>query len=258
MGQESTASITGRFEGRVALVTGASRGIGLAVARRIVQEGGRVCVTGRKQEGLDAAVAELGGDTAMAVAGSADDPEHQDATVAAVLEQFGSLDVLVNNTGINPSYGPLAQADLGALRKILEVNVLAALAWTRKAVAAGLGAPGGAVVNIASVAGLKPAAGIGFYGTSKAALIHLTQQLAAELAPDVRVNAVAPAVVRTRFAGALFEGREAEVAATYPLGRLGAPEDIGAAVAFLASDDASWITGQTLVVDGGLTLSGGI
>lgn len=258
MGQESTAPITGRFEGRVAVVTGASRGIGLAVARRIVQEGGRVCVTGRKQEGLDAAVAGLGADKAMAVAGSADDPEHQDATIAAVLERFGSLDVLVNNTGVNPSYGPLAEADLGALRKILEVNVLGALVWTRKAVAAGLSAPGGAVVNIASVAGLRPAAGIGFYGTSKAALIHLTQQLAVELAPDVRVNAVAPAVVRTRFAGALFDGREAEVAATYPLGRLGEPDDIGAAVAFLASGDAAWVTGQTLVVDGGLTLSGGI
>lgn len=258
MGQESSAVTTGRFEGRVALVTGASRGIGLAVAQRIVQEGGRVCVTGRKQEGLDAAVAELGADQAMAVRGSADDPEHQDATVAAVLERFGSLDVLVNNTGINPSYGPLAGADLGALRKILEVNVLGALVWTRKAVEAGLRAPGGAVVNIASVAGLKPAAGIGFYGTSKAALMHLTQQLAAELAPVVRVNAVAPAVVRTRFAGALFDGREDEVVATYPLGRLGEPDDIAAAVAFLASDDASWVTGQTLVVDGGLTLSGGI
>lgn len=258
MGQESSTVSTGRFEGRVALVTGASRGIGLAVAQRIVQEGGQVCVTGRKQEGLDAAVAQLGVDQAMAVAGSADDPEHQDATVSAVLERFGRLDVLVNNTGINPSYGLLADADLGALRKILEVNVLGALVWTRKAVAAGLGAPGGAVVNIASVAGLKPAAGIGFYGTSKAALMHLTQQLAAELAPDVRVNAVAPAVVRTRFAGALFDGREAEVVATYPMGRLGEPDDIAAAVAFLASGDASWVTGQTLVVDGGLTLSGGI
>lgn len=258
MGQESTALVTGRFQGQVALVTGASRGIGLAVAQRIVQEGGRVCVTGRKQQGLDAAVAALGADQAMATAGSADDPEHQDATVAAVMERFGSLDVLVNNTGINPSYGLLAEADLGALRKILEVNVLGALVWTRKAVAAGLRAPGGAVVNIASVAGLKPAAGIGFYGTSKAALMHLTQQLAAELAPAVRVNAVAPAVVRTRFAGALFDGREDEVVAAYPLGRLGEPDDIAAAVAFLASDDASWITGQTLVVDGGLTLSGGI
>ncbi|QDO88559.1 SDR family oxidoreductase [Ornithinimicrobium ciconiae] len=249
----------GRFAGRVALVTGASRGIGLAVAHRIVREGGQVCVTGRKQEGLMEAVAELGGaDVALGVAGSADDPKHQDATVAAVLERFGALDVLVNNTGINPAYGPLSEADFGALRKILEVNVLGALAWTRKATAAALGERGGAVVNLASVAGLRHAAGIGFYGTSKAALMHLTQQLAVELAPQVRVNAVAPAIVKTRFAAALFEGREQEAAAAYPLGRLGAPDDIAAAVAFLASEDAAWITGQTLVVDGGLTLTGGI
>lgn len=114
------------------------------------------------------------------------------------------------------------------------------------------------MVNLASVAGLRPAAGIGFYGTSKAALMHLTQQLAVELAPGVRVNAVAPAVVKTRFAGALYEGREEQVARAYPLGRLGVPEDIAAAVAFLASDDAAWITGQTLVIDGGLTLQGGV
>lgn len=253
MAQES-----GRFEGRVALVTGASRGIGLAVAERVVREGGRVCVTGRKQEALDAAVTALGDEVAMAVAGSADDPERQDATLTAVLDRFGRLDVLVNNTGINPTYGPLADADLGALRKILEVNVLGALAWTRKAHAASLGEHGGAVVNLASVAGLRPAAGIGFYGTSKAALMHLTQQLAVELAPGVRVNAVAPAVVKTRFAGALYEGREEQVARAYPLGRLGVPEDIAAAVAFLASDDAAWITGQTLVIDGGLTLQGGV
>lgn len=248
-----------RFQDRVAVVTGASRGIGLAVAQRIVEEGGRVCVTGRKPEGLAAALETLGGpDVAMTVAGSADDTEHQQQTMAAVLERFGRVDVLVNNTGVNPTYGPVLQADPSALRKILEVNVLGAVSWTRTAHTAWLGEHGGAVVNISSVAGLLPAGGIGFYGTSKAALIHLTQQLAVELAPGIRVNAVAPAVVKTRFAGALYEGREEQVAAAYPLGRLGTPEDIATAVAFLASDDASWVTGQTLVVDGGLTLAGGI
>jgi 3-oxoacyl-[acyl-carrier protein] reductase len=163
--------------------------------------------------------------------------------------------VLVNNTGINPVYGPLLEVDEGAARKIMDVNVLAALGWTRRAVAAGLGAEGrGAVVNMASVAGLAPAPGIAYYGVSKAALISLTVQLAAELSPAVRVNAVAPAVVKTRFARALYEADEAGVAATYPLRRLGVPDDVGAAVAFLASDDASWITGQTLVLDGGASL----
>jgi 3-oxoacyl-[acyl-carrier protein] reductase len=257
--------MTSRFAGRVALVTGASRGIGLAVAARIVAEGGRVCLTARKEEGLRTAVDELnaapGGDgtlRAIGVAGKADDEPHQLSTVERVLAEYGRLDVVVNNTGINPSYGPLLDVDTGAARKTLDVNVVAALSWVRVAYNAYLGGHGGAVVNIASVAGLRPALGIGVYGVSKAALIHLTAQLAAELAPTVRVNAVAPAVVKTRFATALFEGREDEVAQSYPLRRLGVPEDVAGTVAFLASDDASWVTGQTIVVDGGLTLAGGV
>jgi NAD(P)-dependent dehydrogenase (short-subunit alcohol dehydrogenase family) len=137
----------------------------------------------------------------------------------------------------------------------MDVNVLAALSWSRQALGAGLGADGhGAIVNIASVAGLHPAPGIAYYGVSKAALIGLTTQLAAELAPRVRVNAIAPAVVKTRFAAALYERDEEKAAAAYPLGRLGEPDDVAAAAAFLAGADAAWITGQTLVVDGGGSL----
>lgn len=249
-----------RFAGRVALVTGASRGIGLAVAQRLVDEGARVCITARKPDPLAEAVTALGGaDHAVAVAGAADDDQHRAAAIATTVETFGRLDVLVNNTGINPVYGPLTEIEPAAARKIMDVNVLATLEWTRAALAAGLGSQGsGAVVNIASIAGLAPSPGIAFYGVSKSALLGLTVQLAAELAPRVRVNAVAPAIVKTRFATALFEGREEEVAAHYPLGRLGVPEDVGAAVAFLASDDAAWITGQTLVLDGGVMLRPGI
>lgn len=248
-----------RLAGRSAVVTGASRGIGLAIAQRLVDEGARVCVTARTREALDEAVAGLGGpDHAIGVAGRADDPEHVEAATAATLEAFGSIDVLVNNAGINPAYGPLLDLDPAAARKILDVNVVAALSWTRAAHAAWLGEHGGAVVNIASVAGLRAAPGIGFYGVSKAALIHLTEELAWELGPAVRVNAVAPAIVKTRFARALYEGREERVAAAYPLKRLGVPEDIASVVAFLASPDAGWVTGQTLVVDGGSLLGGGL
>ena len=251
--------MTNRFEGRVALVTGASRGIGLGIAQRLVAEGARVCITARKQDALDAAVAALGGpDHAIAVAGRGDDLEHQAAALDATREHFGPLDVLVNNTGINPAFGSLADLDPGVARKIMEVNVLAVLAWVRLAREHGLGeSDGAAVVNVASLAGLHPSPGIAFYGVSKSALIGLTAQLALELAPRVRVNAVAPAVVKTQFAAALYEGREAEAAAGYPLGRLGVPEDIAGAVAFLASPDAAWMTGQTLVVDGGITLNAG-
>ncbi len=245
-----------RFAGRVAIVTGASRGIGLAVAQRLVDEGAQVCLTARKPEGLADAVEQLGGTAhAIAVAGRGDDSEHQADAVASAVREFGRLDVLVNNTGINPAYGPLTDLDEGVARKIMDVNVLSALSWTRRALAAGLGSDGaGAIVNVASIAGVAPSPGIGYYGVSKSALIGLTMQLAAELSPAVRVNAVAPAVVKTRFAEALYKDDEDAAAAAYPLGRLGEPEDIGAAVASLASSDAAWITGQTMVIDGGISL----
>lgn len=243
----------GRFEGQVALVTGASRGIGLAIAQRLVSEGGRVCITARKPEALEHAVAELGGgDKAIFVAGSGDDAEHQAEAVDATLSTFGRLDVLVNNTGINPTFGPLLEIDENVARKIFEVNVMSALAWIKLAHKAWLADNGGAIVNVASVAGLGVSPGIAFYGVSKAALISLTRQLAVELSPTVRVNAVAPAVVKTRFAEALYAHDEAGAAAQYLLKRLGAPEDVAAAVAYLASSDAAWTTGQTLVLDGGL------
>jgi 3-oxoacyl-[acyl-carrier protein] reductase len=195
---------------------------------------------------------------ALAVAGKGDDPDHQADTISRTLDAFGGVDLLVNNTGINPVYGPMIELDLDAARKIVEVNVLSALAWTQQVHKAWMSEHGGAVVNVSSVGGLKPAPGIGFYGSSKAMLIHVTEELAVELGPDIRVNAVAPAVVKTRFATALYEGKEEQVAATYPLKRLGVPEDVGSAVAFLLSEDAAWITGQTVVIDGGITLTGGV
>ena len=251
--------MVGRFDGKVAIVTGASRGIGFAIAERLVADGARVCITARKADALAEAVEALGGhDNAIFVAGAADDVDHQDAAVAATLDAFGRIDFLVNNTGINPTYGRMIDVDLGAAEKTFRVNVISSIAWAQKVYHAWMGEHGGAMVNVASVAGLKPAPGIGVYGASKSGVIHVTEELAVELGPEIRVNAVAPAVVKTKFATALYEGREEEVSAAYPLKRLGVPEDIGSVVAFLLSDDAAWVTGQTITIDGGLLLTGGV
>ena len=247
-------------EKKVAIVTGASRGIGLGIAQRLVADGARVVITARKPEALAEAVEALGGPAhAVGFAGHADDAAHQDEVVAAARSTFGRLDYLVNNAGINPSYGPMLEMDIETARKILEVNVLSAFSWTQKVVGAGLGsteAPGGAIVNVASIAGLGATGLLGWYAVSKAAMIHLTTELGYQLGPDVRVNAVAPGIVKTVFAQALYEGREEKVTKRYPLKRLGVPADIAGAVSFLLSGDSSWMTGQTIVLDGGASLAG--
>jgi NAD(P)-dependent dehydrogenase (short-subunit alcohol dehydrogenase family) len=245
-------SVEDSFNGRTALVTGGSRGIGLGIAQTLVDRGARVVLTARKAEVLAEAVDRLGGpDVAVAVPGNAGDPAHREAAVRTAVDTFGSLDVLVGNVGINPVFGPLMDLDLEAFGKILDTNVVATLGLVQQAWRAWMAEHGGSVLIVASVAGLKSSEGIAAYGVSKAALINLTTQLAVELGPKVRVNAVAPAVVKTRFAAALFESREAELSAQYPAGRLGTPEDIGEAAAYLLGDGAGWITGQTLVLDGG-------
>ncbi|TKS99649.1 SDR family oxidoreductase [Streptomyces lasalocidi] len=246
------------LSGKVALVTGASRGIGYGVAEALVARGDRVCITGRNEDALKEAVDALGADRVIGVAGKAHDEAHQAEAVARVMEAFGRVDYLVNNAGTNPVFGPIADLDLNVARKVFETNVISALGFAQQTWHAWQKDNGGAIVNIASVAGIAPSPFIAAYGVSKAALINLTQQLAHEFAPKVRVNAIAPAVVKTKFAQALYEGREEEAAAAYPLGRLGVPSDIGGAAAFLTSGQSDWVTGQTLVVDGGIFLNAGV
>ncbi|MFF4711026.1 SDR family oxidoreductase [Streptomyces eurythermus] len=246
------------LSGRVAIVTGASRGIGYGVAEALVARGDRVCVTGRGEDALKEAVQRLGAERVIGVAGKAHDLAHQTEVVERTMAAFGRVDFLVNNAGTNPVFGPIADLDLDVARKVFETNVISALGFAQKTWHAWQKDNGGAIVNIASVAGLSASPFIGAYGVSKAAMINLTQQLAHEFAPRVRVNAIAPAVVKTKFAQALYEGREEEAAAAYPLGRLGVPSDIGGAAAFLTSGQSDWITGQTLVVDGGIFLNAGV
>ncbi|GAA0704400.1 SDR family oxidoreductase [Streptomyces samsunensis] len=244
--------------GKVALITGASRGIGYAIAEAMVARGDKVCITGRNEDALKEAVERLGADRAIHVAGKAHDQAHQAAAVERTMEAFGRVDHLVNNAGTNPVYSPIADLDLDVIRKVFETNVVSALGFAQRTWKAWQRENGGSIVNISSLAGMGPSPFIAAYGVSKAAMINLTVQLAQEFAPGVRVNAIAPAVVKTKFATALYEGREEEAAAAYPLERLGVPEDIGGAAAFLTSDQAAWVTGQTLVVDGGILLRAGL
>ena len=251
-----------RVDGKVALVTGASRGIGLAIATRLSEAGAAVMLVARKAEELEEAAASLaatGSDVSWRAA-NVGDPDAAESCASAAVERHGSLDILVNNAATNPYFGPLADLDLGRAQKTLDVNQTAALTWTQAAWRAGMERHGGAVVNVSSVGAFRVERGIGWYNVTKAALVHLTRQLACELGPGVRVNALAPGLVRTQFARALWEPAGDAVAKRLPLRRLGEPDDIGKAALFLVSDAASWMTGHVLVVDGGAlcTPSGGV
>jgi NAD(P)-dependent dehydrogenase (short-subunit alcohol dehydrogenase family) len=243
-----------RVDGKVALVTGASRGIGEAIAGELLASGAKgVTITSRKPDNIAGAAERLNDDRILALAARADSESDAQSAVAATVARFGSVDILVNNAGTNPAAGNLADVDLGAVGKTWEVNQLGPLLWSREAWNQAMAESGGAIVNIASVGGMRVGPFIGAYNISKAAVIHMTRQLANEMAPRVRVNAVAPSVVRTRMAAALWEGIEEQTASAHPLQRIGEPGDIANAVVFLASDSASWITGVVLPVDGGVT-----
>ena len=240
-----------RLDGKVALVTGGSKGIGLGIVRAFAAAGARVMMTSRKAEVLEAAAAEVDGEVAWH-AGNVGNEDDARACVAATVERFGAIDVLVNNAATNPYAGPTIDVDIPRWDKTFQVNVRAPLVWSQLAWRAGMKDRGGAIVNISSVGGLRTNRILGVYDITKAALLHLTRQLAAELAPKVRVNAVAPGLIKTDFARALWEGdRGDQVAAAYPLKRLGNTEDIAGAALFLAAETGSWMTGQTLVLDGG-------
>ena len=241
------------LSGRTAIITGASRGIGLAIAQRLTAGGANVVLTARKQESADAAAEQVGG-SAIGVAAHAVDEDAAKRCVDLTLDRFGSIDILVNNAGTNPAFGPLIDQDHARFTKIFDVNLWAPLLWTSLVVKSWMGEHGGAVLNTASIGGMHQSPAMGMYNATKAALIHITKQLALELSPRIRVNAICPGVVRTKLAEALWKDHEDPLASSTALGRIGEPADVAAAVAFLVSDEASWITGETLVIDGGQLL----
>jgi NAD(P)-dependent dehydrogenase (short-subunit alcohol dehydrogenase family) len=250
-----------KLQGKVVLVTGASRGIGLAAARALGREGARLFVVARKADALEAAAAELraGGIDVLAFAAHTGKLADVERAFAAAIERFGAVDVVVNNAATNPYFGPMLATEDAAWDKTFEVNVKGYFMTTR-ALARHLEARGatGAVVNVASIMGTIAAPFQGVYGMTKAAILSMTKTLAVELAGQgVRVNAVSPGLVETRFASALIDNEliRKPIVDRTPLGRLGQPDDIAGAIVWLASDEARYVTGQNVVVDGGMTIT---
>jgi NAD(P)-dependent dehydrogenase (short-subunit alcohol dehydrogenase family) len=240
-----------RMDGKVAIVTGGSRGIGRAIAEAFVEAGAQVMITSRSAEGCAATAREIGAGVdfeAGHVAREAD----VERVVEATLDRLGRIDVLVNNAATNPYGGPMIDVDRARWDKTFEINLTAPMFWTQRVWRRWMSEHGGAIVNISSIGGLATSPVLGVYGVTKAALIHMTKQLAAELAPKVRVNCLAPGLVRTEFARALWEGGRGEkIAKGYPLERLGEPQDVAGAALFLAAETGRWITGQTWALEGG-------
>jgi NAD(P)-dependent dehydrogenase (short-subunit alcohol dehydrogenase family) len=244
------------LEGRVALVTGASRGIGSAIALALAEQGAQVVISSRKQADLDVEAERINArfpERALAIAAHAGKAEDLQLLVEKAMARFSHIDILVNNAATNPYVGPVLSAELSAWDKTFEVNLRGMFILTKLVYEASMEKKGGAIVNVASVGGLRPGLGLGVYNVTKAGVVMLTRQLARELGGTVRVNAVAPGLIKTRFAEALW-GNEAileRVIAANPMGRIGTPDEVAGAVAFLVSDAASYINGEVLVIDGG-------
>lgn len=235
--------------GKIAVVTGASRGIGRAIAGALAAEGAKVMLVSRKEEALRSAAGEIGGDVRW-YAANVGDPTAAEACVSETLREFGRIDILVNNAATNPYLGPTLGVDLARFDKTVQVNLRGPLVWTQAVWNAWMKDNPGVVANVASVGGLRAEPFLGVYNVTKAALVHLTRQLASELGLT-RVVGVAPGLVKTDFAAVLVDNVGESLARALPTKRLGEPEDIANLVTFLVSPSASWITGDTFVIDGG-------
>ncbi|MBM3805829.1 MAG: SDR family oxidoreductase [Actinobacteria bacterium] len=237
------------LRGKTALVTGASRGIGQAIAKSFAEAGAQVMLTSRKIEALRSAAMQIDGETDV-FAANAGDIQQAQACVDATMNRFGKIDILVNNAATNPYYGPTLGVDSAQFDKTFQVNLKGPLFWSQAVWNASMKNTPGVILNIASVGGLRAEQGLGVYNLTKAALIHLTSQLACELG-RTRVVGIAPGLVKTFFASVLVENVGDRLAAALPTRRLGEPQDIANLALFLCSDLAAWITGATYVIDGG-------
>ena len=244
-----------RLDGKVALITGGSRGIGKAIAKLFVESGAKVVISSRKKDSLEEAANEIGGEISYYCA-NAGEPDQVRACVGDTIDRLGGLDILVSNAATNPYMGPMIEIDLPRADKTVQVNQRAVLVWAQSAWELWMKENGGNIINMASIGGITVEPGIGYYNVTKAAVIHLTKQMAFELQPKVRVNAIAPGLVKTDFARSLWEPAEEFIASRIPMRRLGEQQDIASAALYLASEASSWMTGHTLVIDGGALIGG--
>ena len=248
----------GSLDGRVAIVTGGSRGIGRAIAEVFSREGARVVICGRKQETLDQVSREIG-PSVKPIACHVGRADQIEKLVASTVSEFGAIDILVNNAGTNVSFGPCLEIDEGQFDKMIDVNLKSAFRLI-KAVAPGMCVRGkGSIINIASIAGLRPQLHSLLYSMTKAALIMMTQSYALELgSKGVRVNAIAPGLIQTVLSEHYWKDEAARerLIGRQPIQRIGKPEDVAEIALLLASDKGSYITGQTFAVDGGFLLPG--
>ena len=248
--------------GRVALITGSSRGIGRAIAERMAEAGAKVVISSRKAEACEVVAAGIRarGGSAIAHAATISDKAALQGLVDRALTEWGQIDVLVCNAAVNPYFGPLLSITDESFDKIMASNVRSNL-WLCSMVIPGMAERGGgSVIVVSSIAGVKGNAHLGAYGISKAADLQLVRNLAVEWGPkNVRVNAIAPAIIRTDFARKLWEDPEVYASATraYPLRRIGEPDEVAGPAVFLASSAGSFVTGTVLMVDGGMTIGGG-
>nr|KYP58287.1 Dehydrogenase/reductase SDR family member 4 [Cajanus cajan] len=241
---------TKRFEGKVAIVTASTQGIGFAIAERLGLEGASVVISSRRQQNVDAAVEILRakGIEASGLVCHVSNAQQRKNLIDQTVQKYGKIDVVVSNAAANPSVDSILQTKDSVLDKLWEINVKATILLLKDAVPQMQ--KGSSVVIISSIAGYNPPPSLAMYGVTKTALLGLTKALAAEMAPDTRVNCVAPGFVPTNFASFLTTNDALAIAETL-LGRLGTTEDMAAATAFLASDDAAYVTGETIVVAGG-------
>jgi NAD(P)-dependent dehydrogenase (short-subunit alcohol dehydrogenase family) len=251
------------LDGKVAIVTGASKGIGESIAKGFAEAGAKVVVSSRKQDGVDRVAQEIqaAGGEALAQQAHMGDPDQVATLVSRTLEKWGRVDIAVNNAGTNPHFGPLLTADEGQLEKILDVNLKGYFRLCKQVVPPMEEQGGGKIINVTSVAGIRPGPGMGAYSISKAGVIMLTKVLASELgSSNIQVNAIAPGLIKTKFSQVLWQNEDLlqHQEDVTPLGRIGIPEDVVGAALFLASSASDWVTGTVLLVDGGSMVAAGL